>query len=142
MKAGVAATVKARPSPLRSCAALGLLLLVTACEGSFFSVGDRWRSPRIEDAYAARDACLVRKASQEAATMADPGNAAHSVMQACSPEVEKLVQISNRDGDTKVAENIRTNSESRAMRYVLLARARAPAAPALATAPDLSLQGR
>ena len=35
------------------------VLLLSACEGSFFSVGDRWHTPRIKEAYEARDACLI-----------------------------------------------------------------------------------
>ena len=102
-------------------AVIALLLLLGACEGSFFAVSDRWRSPRISEAYAARDACLSRSAASESVTIS-AATAAHDVAQACASETEKLVAISNRDGDSKVAVNIRENSEFRAMGYVLRAR--------------------
>jgi uncharacterized protein YdaU (DUF1376 family) len=100
----------------------GLLLLLGACEGGFVSPGDRWHSPRISEAYAARDACLAQRAAAEATDSVDPETAARAVAQACATETEKLVEISNRDGDAKVAANIRENSQFRAMRYVLKAR--------------------
>jgi hypothetical protein len=99
-----------------------LILLLGACEGGFISPSDRWRAPRVSEAYAARDACLAQKAAAEAADTADAATAARAVAQACALETEKLVEISNRDGDAKVAANIRENSEFRAMRYVLKAR--------------------
>ena len=100
----------------------GLLLLLGACEGGFVSAGDRWHSPRISEAYAARDACLAQRAAAETADTIDAAAAARAVAQACATETEKLVEISNRDGDAKVAANIRENSQFRAMRYVLKAR--------------------
>jgi hypothetical protein len=112
-------------------AVISLLLLLGACEGSFFSVSDRWRSPRISEAYAARDACLARNAASESATSASTTTAAREVARACASETEKLVAISNRDGDVKVAANIRENSEFRAVGYVLRARGQ-PAASYLA----------
>jgi hypothetical protein len=103
-------------------AVVPLVLLLGACEGSFISVGDRWHTPRIEEAYTARDACLARNAVTENQTTADPTAAARVVAQACAGEIEKLVEISNRDGDSKVAANIRQNSQFRAMAYVMRAR--------------------
>jgi len=97
------------------------VLLLGACEGSFFSVGDRWHTPRISEAYAARDACLARRASAESAAL-DPATAAREVARGCTSETEKLVSLSNRDGDAKVAANIRQNTEFRAMGYVMRAR--------------------
>jgi len=99
-----------------------LVLLLSACEGGFISPSDRWRVPRVSEAYAARDACLANKAAAEAADTIDAATAARAVAQACASETEKLIAISNRDGDAKVADNIRQNSEFRAMRYVLKAR--------------------
>jgi hypothetical protein len=106
----------------RRWALLSLTAVLGACEGSFFSVGDRWHTPRISDAYTARDACLARTAATEAPGAIDPSAAARAVAQACTPETEKLVQISNRDGDSKVAANIRDNSQFRAMGYVMRSR--------------------
>jgi hypothetical protein len=102
-----------------------LVLALGGCEGSFFSVGDRWHTPRIEEAYAARDACLSRNAISEAQANAAAAAAARAVTGACTSEIEKLVQISNRDGDSRVAGNIRENSQFRAMGYVLRARGQA-----------------
>ena len=99
-----------------------LMLLLGACEGSFFSVGDRWRTPRISEAYAARDACLAKNAAGEAASALEVSTVAHLVAQACQSEIEYLVKITNRDGDSKVATNIRDDSEYRAMAYVVRAR--------------------
>jgi len=99
-----------------------LVLLLSACEGSFISVGDRWHTPRIKEAYEARDACFARVATIECAQFDDATAAARVVAQDCSAETEKLVAISNRDGDAKVATNIREDSAFRAMRYVIRAR--------------------
>ena len=101
---------------------LSLPLAIAACEGSFFSVGDRWHTPRIDDAYAARDVCLARAAAAEAPGAIDAAAVARAVAQACEPQTEKLVQMSNRDGDSKVAANIRDNSQFRAMGYVMRSR--------------------
>ena len=103
-------------------AVVPLILLLGACEGSFISVGDRWHSPQIEQAYVARDACLARNAATEAPVNIAADAAARSVAQACTSQTEKLVAIANRDGDSKVATNIRQNSQFRAMGYVLRAR--------------------
>jgi hypothetical protein len=111
---------------MRSAAVVSLVLLLGACEGSFFSAGDRWHTPRIREAYAARDACMARKAPAEKAANADAASAAHALAQDCAAETQKLVEITNRDGDAKVAGNIRENSEFRAMGYVM----RAPNQPA------------
>src|SRR5258705_850745 len=98
-----------------------LALLLGACEGSFFSVGDRWHSSRISEAYAARDACLARYAA-ESNRIEEVTEAARDVAQDCAVETDKLVEISNRDGDAKVAANIREDSQFRARGYVLKAR--------------------
>jgi hypothetical protein len=116
-------------------AVVPLVLLLGACEGSFFSVGDRWHTPRIGEAYSARDACLAKSAANEASAV-DPTAAAHDVARACASETEKLVTITNRDGDSKVAGNIRDDSEFRAISYVM--RARGQAAMATAKAPPVS----
>jgi hypothetical protein len=97
------------------------VLLLGACEGSFIAVGDRWHTPRISEAYAARDACLARRASAESPSL-DATAAAREVARGCASETEKLVGLTNRDGDAKVAANIRENTEFRAMGYVMRAR--------------------
>lgn len=102
-----------------------LALLLGACEGSFVTVGDVGRKTKIERSYEARDACFARNAAAEATSSADPATAAQSIVTACASETEKLVEASNRDGDTKVAGAIRDDSGRRAMRYVMKARGQA-----------------
>jgi len=102
-----------------------LILMLGACEGSFVTVGDKGREARIDRSSAARDACLAKNAAADEANSTDPTSIARAVAQACAPETEKLVEASNRDGDPKVAEAIRQNSEFRAMGYVLKARRQA-----------------
>ena len=41
---------------------------------------------------------------------------------ACAAETDRLIEVSNRDGDPAVASRIRRDSEFRAMGYVLKAR--------------------
>ena len=77
---------------------------------------------RIIKAYEARDACLAKNAAADIGLSLDAARAAQAVSLACVPETEKLVEVSNRDGDPKVAEAIRKDSEFRAMGYVLRAR--------------------
>jgi hypothetical protein len=47
------------------------------------------------------------------------------VAETCAAETEKLIEVSNRDGDPKVASAIRKDSEFRAMGYVLRAHGQA-----------------
>jgi peptidyl-tRNA hydrolase len=106
----------------RRWALLSLALVLGGCEESFFSVGDRWHTPRINEAYHDRDACMAKSAATEAPGAIDATAAARAVAEACASQTEKLVQISNRDGDSKVAGNIRDNSQFRAMGYVMRSR--------------------
>ena len=69
----------------------------------------------------ARDACLARYAA-ESNRIEEGTEAAPDVAQDCAVETDKLVEISNRDGDAKVAANIREDSQFRARGYVLKAR--------------------
>lgn len=107
--------------PILVCVAL----LLGACEGSFVTVGDKGREARIDKSSAARDACLARYAAADEASNADPASLARTVALACTSETEKLIEASSRDGDPKVAEAIRQNSEFRAMGYVLKVRRQA-----------------
>jgi len=106
---------------MRTVVLVVALLLLGACENTFFSSHDRWHTPRISEAYEARDACLARNAAAEN-NGGDVMAAARAVAQACASETEKLVAISNREGDAKVAMNIREDTRFRAMGYVLKAR--------------------
>jgi hypothetical protein len=98
------------------------VLLLGACEGSFFQVGDLSRKFRIDKTYVARDSCLARNAAADGAMNEDAATLAHAVAMACAPETEKLVEASTADGDAKVALAIRRDSEFRAMGFVLKAR--------------------
>jgi hypothetical protein len=102
-----------------------LVLLLAACEGSFVAVGDKVRIAKIDKSGEARDACLARYAAASEGSASDPTSVAHAVAQACAAETEKLVEASNFDGDPKVIEAIRQNSEFRAMGYVMKARRQA-----------------
>ncbi len=96
-----------------------LVLLLSACGNT---TGDGRRTATIDKSYKARDACLARNASADDISNSDPTTLAHAVALACSPETEQLVEKANRDGDSKVANAIRKDSEFRAMGYVLKAR--------------------
>ena len=114
--------MKLQSSPWRGWLLPCMALLLGGCEGSFFSVGDRWHTPQINEAYATRDACLARNAAIEAPGSIDASAVARAVARACTSQTEKLIQVSNRDGDSKVATNIRDNSQFRAMGYVMRSR--------------------
>lgn len=96
-----------------------LVLLLGACGTTN---GDGRRTAKIDKSYAERDACLVKNAAADDISNSDPATLARAVAMACAPETEKLVETSNRDGDSKVAAAIRKDSEFRAMGYVLKAR--------------------
>ncbi len=103
-----------------------LVLLLSACEGSFVTVGDVGRKAKIDKSFEARDACLAKNAAAaDVASDADTATIARAVALACAPETEKLVDATNRDGDAQVAASIRQNSEFRAMKYVMKARGQA-----------------
>ena len=100
-----------------------LVLLLGACaEGTYGSPTDGRLATRIDRSFAARDACLARNAGADDISKSDPATIARAIALACTPETEKLVEMSNRDGDPRVASAIRKDSEFRAMGYVLRAR--------------------
>lgn len=100
-----------------------LVLLLGACgEGIYTSPTDGRLTTRIDKSFAARDACLARNAAADDINKSEPATIARAVALACAPETEKLVAVSNRDGDPRVASAIRQDSEFRAMGYVLRAR--------------------
>ena len=106
-------------------AAVLLALLLSACAGAYHTSSDGRLDTRINRAYEARDACLAKNATVDVTTGADDGTIARAVALACASETEKLVEVSNRDGDPKVASAIRKDSEFRAMGSVLRARGQA-----------------
>ena len=100
-----------------------VVLLLGACEGSFFQVSDIGRKTRIDKSYQARDHCLARNAAAEGTAGEDARTLAHAIAMACAPETEKLIGATTPyGGDAKVASAIRRDSEFRAMGFVLKAR--------------------
>ena len=97
------------------------LLLVTACEGSFFRVEDLGRQVEIKKSYEARDTCLKHNAADGTAAV-DPATVASSAAHACQGETDRLITAANPDRDSKVTASIRQDTEFRAMKYVLQAR--------------------
>ena len=99
-----------------------LALPLGACAGAYATPSDGRLKTRIDTAYEARDACLARNAAGETAASLDTASAGRAVALACVPETEKLVEVINRDGDPRVADAIRQDSEFRAEGFVLRAR--------------------
>lgn len=98
-----------------------LVLLVTACEGSFIRPENLGRKVEINKSYEARDNCLKHQAVDEAAG-ADPARLASAAALACRSETDRLITAANPDGDSKVTASIRQDTEFRALKYVLQAR--------------------
>ena len=109
-----------RCRPMRPALVL-LVLLLTACEGSFVRPEDLGRKVEINKSYEARDACLKHKAADTMAS-ADPAELASTAALACQSETDRLITAANPDGDSKVTASIRHDTEFRALKYVLQAR--------------------
>ena len=99
-----------------------VVLLLSGCTGASHTSSDGRLQTRIDDSYKARDACLAKNAAADGTMSLDPGSVAQAAALACTPETDKLIEVSNRDGDPVVADRIRQDSEFRAMGYVLKAR--------------------
>lgn len=100
-----------------------LVLLVTACEGSFVRPEDLGRKIEINKSYEARDTCLKHKVVDGTATSsADPATVASAAALACQSETDRLITAANPDHDSKVTASIRQDTEFRAKKYVLQAR--------------------
>ena len=97
-----------------------LMLLVTACEGSFIRPEDLGRKVEINKSYEARDICLKHKADGMASV--DPAELASAAALACQSETDRLIAAANPDGNSKVTASIRHDTEFRALKYVLQAR--------------------
>jgi hypothetical protein len=69
-----------------------------------------------------RDAGLAKNAAADGTMSLDASSVAQAAALACTAETDKLIEVSNRDGDPSVANRIRRDSEFRAMGYVLKAR--------------------
>lgn len=98
-----------------------LVLLVTACEGSFIRPEDLGRKVEINKSYEARDTCLKHNAADGMAG-ADPAALASTAALACQHETDRLISAANPDRDSKVTASIRQDTEFRALKYVLQAR--------------------
>ena len=89
---------------MRTAVVFLVLLLLSACaEGTYGSPTDGRLATRIERSYAARDACLARNAGADDISNSDPATLARAIALACAPETQKLVEVSNRDGDPRAA---------------------------------------
>jgi uncharacterized protein (DUF1501 family) len=102
-----------------------LVLPLGACAGAYHTYSDGRLATRINDAYKARDACLASSASAESAGTADTASLARTAAMACTAETDKLIDVSNLDGDPKVAARIRQDTDFRAMGFALRARGQA-----------------
>src|SRR5262249_9892532 len=107
---------------IRVVLALGSLLLLTACEGSFVRPSSLARKVGIDRSYEARDTCLARHAAAEGTGTTDPIALAQAITLACQAETDKLISASDQTGDSKIAASIRRDTEFRAMKYVMQAR--------------------
>jgi len=102
-----------------------VVLLLAACEGSFVRSGDLGRKVNIDRSYEARDACLSRNAAADGTMSLDATSVAQAAALACTAETDKLIAASDLSGDTKVANQIRKDSEFRALGFVMKARGQA-----------------
>jgi hypothetical protein len=99
-----------------------LVAVLGGCSGAYHTYSDGRLAARIDDAYKARDACLAKNAAADGTMSLDAATVANAAALACTAETDKLIEVSNRDGDPVVASRIRQDSEFRAMGYVLRAR--------------------
>lgn len=104
------------------------LLLMTACDGvhaGFLNAGGTpaGTARGIDQAYAERDACLARNATERALAGASTQARAQALALACAAQTDRLITASSR-GDATVASAIRDDTEFRALGFVL----RAPSA--------------
>src|SRR5215471_5534644 len=99
---------------------MGLLLLAGCASFEAGSINADQASSEtmrmVDDAYAARDACLVRNASAMARRDTSVSSTARAVALACSAETERLISVSKGIKTSAVA--IRQDSELRASRLL------------------------
>ena len=100
-----------------------VLLLLTACDGyraGFLNAGgaSTGKARGIDEAYAARDACLARNAAERGLAGATVNARAQSLALACASQTDKLITASNRDS-AGVAAAIRDDTEFKAKGFVL-----------------------
>lgn len=106
-------------------ALVSLIFTLSACAGAYHTPSDGRLQTRINNAYAARDACLSRNVTADGTLTEDAGTVARAAALACSGATEKLIEVMNQDGDPRVATAVRQDSEFRAMGFVLRARGQA-----------------
>jgi hypothetical protein len=99
------------------------LLLVAACDGlraGYISAGGApvATAHGIDTAYAERDACLARNATERALAGASSQARAQVLALACAAQTDRLIIASSR-GDAVVASAIRNDTEFRALGIVL-----------------------
>ena len=99
------------------------LLLVTACDGfraGYVSAGGAPAATArgIDTAYAERDACLARNATERALAGASVQARAQALALACAAETDRLIAASSR-GDAAIASAIRDDSDFRALGVAL-----------------------
>lgn len=100
-------------------------LQVTACGGFHAGHVSAGGTPAatargIDQAYAERDACLARNATERALAGASVHARAQALALACASETDRLIVASGR-GDTAVASAIRDDTAFRALGVVLRA---------------------
>jgi len=101
------------------------LLLVAGCDefraGFVNAGGAPFSTTRaIDYAYAARDACLARNATERALAGTTLHERARSLALACASQTDKLIAASGTD-NASVAAAIRDDTEFRAQRFILRA---------------------
>lgn len=78
-----------------------LVLLLTACEGSFVRPENLGRKVEINKSYEARDTCLKHQAVADGTAGVDPATQAHTAALTCQGETDGLIAAANTDGDRK-----------------------------------------
>jgi hypothetical protein len=109
--------------PTTAILVAALLLLLAACDGfhaGFVSAGGAPAVTRrgIDQAYAARDACLARNATERALAGASARARAQTLALSCAEQTDRLITASSR-GDAAIAGAIRDDTEFRALGFVL-----------------------
>jgi hypothetical protein len=110
-------------APALSSVLSAALLMLTACDGvhaGYVSAGGAPAATArgIDQAYAERDACLARNATERALAGASSHARAQALALACAAQTDRLITASSR-GDAAVASAIRDDTEFRALGVVL-----------------------
>jgi hypothetical protein len=106
---------------------VAVLLIVAGCDGfhvGSVSAGGAPAATRrgIDEAYAARDACLARNATERAFAATSARARAQALALACAQQTDRLIAASSRR-DAAIAAAIRDDTEFRALGVVLRTRA-------------------